>query len=373
MVTLSTALVVVLAACGSSSNKSSDVTAKGSTDTTAAASGVDYSNLSGTLNGSGSTFQAAFEETAIAGFQEPAPGVTVNYAGGGSGKGKQDLADQVVDFAGTDSLAKPETLSTFKGGALLYFPIASAPITVSFNLPGVDKLQLSPETLAKIFARTITKWNDPAIAAENSGAELPADDIVVAHRADGSGTTNNFTKYLAAAAPAEWTLGSGDTVNWDPNTQAGTGNPGVADIVKTTDNAIGYVDFADAKAAGLALASIKNSVGQVRRAQPGLGGQGGRECRDRPRSHVQPAERARRGRVPDHVADLDPRVPKPDRQGKGRGAEGVPELRAHRRAGRRQGRRLRQAARVLAEAGDRAARQDPTARLSRRRSVPCAP
>jgi phosphate transport system substrate-binding protein len=157
---------------------------------------------------------------------------------------------------------KPADVSKYQGGAFLYFPTVAAPITVSYKVSGVDKLQLSADTLAKIFSRQIKKWDDPAIKADNSGASLPSKDIVVAHRADGSGTTNNFTKYLAAAAPASWKLGSGDTVPWPSDTQAGTGNAGVAQIVSQTDGAIGYVDFSDAKAANLNFASIKNSSGK---------------------------------------------------------------------------------------------------------------
>ena len=112
-----------------------------------------------------------------------------------------------------------------------------------------------------IFQRDITKWNDAALVADNPGVTLPNTDIVVAHRADGSGTTSNFTKYLTSAAPDTWKLGAGDTVAWPPATQAGQKNTGVAQIVKATDGAIGYVDLSDAKATGLTFASIKNKAG----------------------------------------------------------------------------------------------------------------
>ncbi|MGZ4206249.1 MAG: extracellular solute-binding protein, partial [Actinomycetota bacterium] len=169
---------------------------------------------SGTLNGSGSTFQKTFDQVAIQAFQQKNSGVTVNYAGGGSGKGKTDLQTKTVDFAGTDSLVKAADLPSYQGGAILYFPIAAAPITVSFNLSGVDSLKLSGSTVAKIFGGKITKWNDPAIAADNAGVTLPDTNITVVHRADASGTTSNFTKYLVSAGGADWTLGSGDTVKW---------------------------------------------------------------------------------------------------------------------------------------------------------------
>ncbi|MDQ1458482.1 MAG: phosphate transport system substrate-binding protein, partial [Actinomycetota bacterium] len=214
-----------------------------------------------TLNGSGSTFQKTFDQVAIQAFQSANSGITVNYAGGGSGKGKTDLQTKTVDFAGTDSLVKTADLSKYQGGNILYFPTVAAPITVSYKVSGVDSLQLSASTIAKIFSGQVTKWNDPAIAGDNGNATLPATDIVAVHRADASGTTSNFTKYLAAAGGSDWTLGSGDTVNWPSNSQAGQGNQGVAQAVSATNGAIGYVDFADALGAKLKFASIKNSAG----------------------------------------------------------------------------------------------------------------
>jgi len=144
----------------------------------------------------------------------------------------------------------------------MYIPTVAAPITVSYNLSGVDKLQLSPDTLAKIFSTSIKKWNDPAIAADNAGVSLPNKNITVAHRSDGSGTTSNFTKYLAAAAPTTWKLGSGDTVNWPASTQGAEKNSGVAQLIQQTDGAVGYVDFSDATELKLTFASIKNKAGQ---------------------------------------------------------------------------------------------------------------
>jgi phosphate transport system substrate-binding protein len=256
------AFALLVAACGGDDDDDdTSNTSGGTTDTTA--EGTDFSALSGTINGSGATFPQAFYEAAIAGFAEEAPNATVNYGGGGSGKGKTDLADKVVDWAGTDSLVKPEDMSKYaSGGGILYFPTVAAPITVSYNLSGVDTLKLDPETLGGIFARSITKWNDEKIAATNEGVDLPDTDIVVAHRSDGSGTTNNFTKYLTAAAPTSWTLGSGDTVNWAADTQAGNGNSGVAQIVSQTEGAIGYVDLADSDASSLSQAEIQNADGE---------------------------------------------------------------------------------------------------------------
>src|SRR6185312_6419051 len=132
---------------------------------------------------------------------------------------------------------------------------------LSYNLDGVAGLQLSPDTIAKIFQRQITTWDEAAIAADNPDAELPSTPIVVAHRTDGSGTTQNFTTWLSEAAPSTWTLKPGSTVEWPADTQGGNGNSGVAQIVSSTPGAIGYIDLSDAKAAELTYADVKNRSG----------------------------------------------------------------------------------------------------------------
>ena len=215
-----------------------------------------------TLNASGSTFQKAFQEVAIESFTKSNSSIKLNYGGGGSGKGRQDFADMVTDFGCTDASYKDEEKAKLKGGEFVYVPVLLGAITVSYNLDGVAKLQLSADTIAKIFQRDIKKWNDPAIAADNAGVTLPDTDIVVAHRSDGSGTTQQFTLYLSNAATSTWKLKSSSTVEWPADTQAGNGNGGVAQIVKSTKGAIGYVDLPDAKASGLTYASIKNSAGK---------------------------------------------------------------------------------------------------------------
>lgn len=215
-----------------------------------------------TINGSGSTFQKTYQESAIEAFTKANGNIKINYQGGGSGKGRKDLSDMVVDFAGSDSAFKDADVAAIKGGDILYFPVLLGPITLSYNVEGVDKLQLSADTVAKIFQRDIKKWNDPAIAADNPGTKLPDTDIVVAHRADGSGTTDNFTKYLDKASGGAWKLKSGSTVEWPADTQAGQGNAGVAQIVKSTKGAIGYVDLSDAKASALHYANVKNQAGK---------------------------------------------------------------------------------------------------------------
>jgi phosphate transport system substrate-binding protein len=238
--------------------------------------GSEFSSLAGSLKATGATFPAAYYQEVITAFKEEAPNLTITYNSTGSGTGKKDFGSNLNDFAGTDSLVKDTDGPA--AGSFLYVPTVAAPITVSYNLSGVDKLQLSPETLAKIFSRTIKTWDDPAIKADNPDAKLPAGkNITVVHRSDGSGTTSNFTKYLDSVAKGVWTLGSGDTVKWAADTQGGEKNTGVATLIKNGDGAIGYVDFSDATASGLKFAAIKNKDGKfveasVKGATAALGG-----------------------------------------------------------------------------------------------------
>ena len=245
------ATALLAAACGSSSST-----------TTSSSPSSTSSNLSGTLNGSGSTFQLTFQEAAIAAFKSVQPGMTVNYGGGGSGKGRTDLSSGTVNYAGSDSPVPSSEASNFTGKTVLYFPVVIGPITLSYNLSGLSKpLQLSAPVIANIFQGKITTWNNSAIAADNPGVKLPSTPITLAVRSDSSGTTANFSLFLMTAAPSVWTLGSSSTISWPKTARAGNGNGGVASIVKSTPGAIGYVDYADAKAAGLTFASVKNSSG----------------------------------------------------------------------------------------------------------------
>jgi phosphate transport system substrate-binding protein len=244
---------LVLAGCGGGNDNNSN-------SSSGTSGGSNLASLSGSLKASGATFPDAYYQEVISQFKSAAPNVTVTYNAVGSGTGKKEFGQGLTDFAGSDSLVKEGDGPA--SGSFMYIPTVGAPITVSYNLSGVDKLQLSPDTLAKIFSTSIKKWNDPAIAADNTGVSLPNKNITVAHRSDGSGTTSNFTKYLAAAAPSSWTLGAGDTVNWPSSTQGAEKNTGVAQIVQQTDGSIGYVDFSDASELKLHFASIKNKAGQ---------------------------------------------------------------------------------------------------------------
>jgi phosphate transport system substrate-binding protein len=250
-----TATALFAAACSSSSSTSSSSSSSGSSSNSS-------SNLSGTLNASGSTFQLTFQEAAISAFKSVQSGMTVNYGGGGSGKGRTDLSSAVVNFAGSDSPVPATEQSNFTGKTVLYFPVVIGPITLSYNLSDLSKpLQLSPTVIANIFQGKITTWNNSAIAADNPGVKLPSTAITLAVRSDSSGTTQNFSLFLMDAVPSVWTLGSSSTINWPKTARAGAGNGGVASIIKSTPGAIGYVDYADAKASGLSFASIKNKDG----------------------------------------------------------------------------------------------------------------
>jgi len=247
--------VALLAACSSSTTSAPPAATGGAT------SGSTSAALSGTLNGSGSTFQTPFQEQAIQNFKSVQSGMTVNYGGGGSGKGRTDLASGVVNFAGSDSPVPSKEASNFAGKTVLYFPVVIGPITLSYNQSGVSNLKLDATTIANIFQAKIKTWNDPAIKALNSGVTLPSTPITIAVRSDSSGTTQNFSLFLDTAVPSVWTLGSSSTISWPSTARAGNGNSGVAQIVKSTAGAIGYVDYADAKASGLTYASVKNKDG----------------------------------------------------------------------------------------------------------------
>jgi len=255
------ALALVLGACSSSSSSSPPASSGSGSAAGGGSSSSSSSNLSGTLNASGSSFQLTFQQAAISAFKSTQPGITVNYGGGGSGKGRTDLASGTVNFAGSDSPIPAKEASGFQGKTVLYFPVIIGPITMSYNLPGVSGLKLDPKVIAGIFQGKIKTWNDPAIKADNSGVSLPSTPITLAVRSDSSGTTQNFTLFIQDAAGSAWSLGSDSTIKWPSSARAGEGNGGVAQIVKSTPGAIGYVDYTDAKASGLSMASVKNKDG----------------------------------------------------------------------------------------------------------------
>jgi phosphate transport system substrate-binding protein len=294
-----------LAACSSSSTSSAPGGGSSSSGGSAPSTGSSSSAaLSGTLNASGSTFQTNFQQTAIASFKSVQPGITINYGGGGSGKGRTDLASGTVNFAGSDSPIPAAEQSNFTGKTVLYFPVQIGPIAIAYNLPGVTDLKLDATVLAGIFQGKITTWNDPAIKALNAGASLPGSSISLAVRSDSSGTTANFSKFLMEAAGSAWTLGSSSIIKWPSSAHAASGGSGVAQAVKSTAGAIGYVDDSTAKASG--LSADQEQGRRLRRSLVGI-------CRRRSclgcsqvRPHVLRGMAGGRAGVPDHVSVVGP-------------------------------------------------------------------
>jgi len=256
------AMALSLAACSSSSSTPPASSGSGS-PTAGSATTSAAPTATGTIDAAGSTFQTNFQQTAISQFKTVNPGITVNYASVGSGTGRSDLYKNTVLFAGSDSpIPSKEASEVPAGKTVLYFPVQIGPIAMAYNLPGVKGLKLDATVLAGIFQGTITSWNNSAIAALNSGVTLPSTPITLAVRADSSGTTQNFSDYLVMAAGSAWKLGTSSTIKWPSTARSGTGGSGVAQIVKSTAGAIGYVDFSTATASGLEAASVKNTAGQ---------------------------------------------------------------------------------------------------------------
>jgi phosphate transport system substrate-binding protein len=237
---------VGIAACGSSSSSSSGSSSGGST-------------ASGTLNGAGSTLAAPIYQQW--GSTLKGEGLTVNYNAVGSGAGIAGLQTATVDFAGSDPALKSADTAKMKG-PVLQFPVAFGAITVSYNLPGIKSgLKLDGPTLANIFLGKIKTWNDSSIKALNPGINLPSTAITVVHRSDSSGTTDGFTKFLAAVSPTFASqVGHGKDVKWPIGTGAAK-NAGVAAAVKQTQGSVGYVEQAYALENGFTYAAIKNAAG----------------------------------------------------------------------------------------------------------------
>jgi phosphate transport system substrate-binding protein len=190
-------------------------------------------------------------------------GVKINYQSIGSGGGIRQLSEQTVDFGASDAPMSDAELAKAKGGAVLHIPTVLGAVVVSYNVPELKKtLRLDGPTLAGIFLGEITKWNDPRIAALNPGSKLPASDILVVHRSDGSGTSYVFTDYLTAVSPS-WAAkpGKGKEVQW-PVGLGGKGNEGVSGQIKQLPGSIGYVELAYAKQNKLPYADLKNATGQ---------------------------------------------------------------------------------------------------------------
>jgi phosphate transport system substrate-binding protein len=222
-------------------------------------SGDTESDLVGTLDGAGSSAQAAAQDVWVSDFQRANSRVTVNYDPTGSGAGREQFLAGGVSFAGSDSALSDEELEgefvrCAPGSSAIDLPVYISPLVLVFNVDGIDSLRLDATTIAGIFSGDITQWNDPALVALNSGTTLPNSAITAVHRSDDSGTTKNFADYLHDNAPGVWDAEPADTFPYSGG-EAAQGNSGVVSAVDGGVNTIGYVDAS--KAGSLDVASLK--------------------------------------------------------------------------------------------------------------------
>jgi phosphate transport system substrate-binding protein len=245
-----------LVACGGDKGASSgsDSTAAGAKPATAASGGAD-------LTGAGATFPAPLYSKWFSDYAAKT-GVKINYQAIGSGGGIRQLTEGTVDFGASDAPMTDDEMSKLKG-PVFHIPTVLGAVCITYNIDGVTQpIKLTGDVIANIYSGKITKWNDKAITALNSGVKLPSQDILVVHRSDGSGTTYIFTDYLSSVN-ADWAKapGKGKEIQW-PAGIGGKGNEGVAGQVKQTPGAIGYVELVYAKQNNLPVASIRNASGQ---------------------------------------------------------------------------------------------------------------
>jgi len=213
------------------------------------------------LNGAGATFPYPIYSKWFNEYLHVDPSVHFNYQSIGSGGGIKQITEQTVDFGASDGPLTDEQLKAAPGH-LMHFPTVMGAVVLTYNIAGVSAaLKFTPEAIAGLYLGKITKWNDRALTAPNPGIPLPDQDIVVAHRADGSGTTYIFTDYLSKVSP-EWAkkVGTGTSVNW-PVGLGGKGNEGVTGLVKQTPNSIGYVELIYALSNQLPFGQVKNHAG----------------------------------------------------------------------------------------------------------------
>jgi phosphate transport system substrate-binding protein len=218
------------------------------------------------INAAGATFPYPLYSKWFDMYHKLHPDVQINYQSIGSGGGISQLLAHTVDFGASDGPMTDQQLSQ-AGFKILHFPTVLGGDVPSYNISGVaTDLKFTPEALVGIYLGKITKWNDPAIAGANPGVKLPAQDIVVVHRSDGSGTTYIWTDYLSKVSP-EWKskVGTGTSVKW-PVGLGGKGNEGVAGLVKQTPNAIGYVELIYAVQNQLPYGLVKNAAGEFIKA-----------------------------------------------------------------------------------------------------------
>jgi len=214
------------------------------------------------LNGAGATFPNIIYQKWMLTFNQANATNQLNYQSIGSGGGIRQFSDRTVDFGGTDAPMSDSAIAAIQGN-VLHIPTVLGAIVATYNLPGVtEQVKFTPDVLADIFLGKVTKWNDARIASVNAGVTLPATDIVVVHRADGSGTTYGWTDYLTKVSPT-WAaqVGKGTSVNW-PVGLGGRGNEGVAATVNQTPGAIGYVELGYASINKMAYGQVRNSAMQ---------------------------------------------------------------------------------------------------------------
>jgi phosphate transport system substrate-binding protein len=231
-------------------------------------SGKQPAENTSNIIGAGSTFINPIMSHWIADFQSSHPAVKINYQSIGSGGGIEQLKQGLVDFGASDAALDDQQLQAMP--ALLQIPESAGPVCITYNLPELRApLKLSSATLAGIYLGRIQFWQDAAIKNDNAGVNLRNHPIVVAHRSDGSGTTNIFTMYLAKVSP-DWAskVGKGIAVSW-PVGLGGKGSEGVTGVVKQTPGAIGYVELSYAKANNLPVAQVRNAAGYW--TEPGVG------------------------------------------------------------------------------------------------------
>jgi phosphate transport system substrate-binding protein len=231
---------------------------------------VFFAHAALSINGAGATFPYPMYSKWFDEYQKKNPNVQINYQSIGSGGGIKQVTEGTVDFGASDGPMNEEQLKAFQdkhGFGILHFPTVLGAVVPTYNIPGVTAaLNFTPDALAGIFLGKITKWNDPAIAGANKGVSLPAADIVVVHRSDGSGTTYCWTDYLSKVSQ-EWKdkVGKGVSVNW-PVGLGGKGNEGVTGQIKNAPNSIGYVELIYAVSNNIPYGSVKNSSGNFVKA-----------------------------------------------------------------------------------------------------------
>jgi phosphate transport system substrate-binding protein len=222
------------------------------------------------INGAGATFPNPIYSKWFDAYHQKNPHINFNYQSVGSGAGIRQVSEGTVDFGATDGPMNDEQLKAYqdkRGSGILHFPTVLGAVVPTYNVPGVNTaLNFTPDALAGIFLGKITKWNDPALAGANQGVNLPAQDIVLVHRSDGSGTTYVWTDYLSKVSD-EWKskVGKNTSVNW-PVGLGGKGNEGVTGLIKQTPNSIGYVELIYAVQNSIPYGSVKNSSGSFVKA-----------------------------------------------------------------------------------------------------------